>query len=202
MRAMHHPDVVHLDFVGHADVTARILDVDPEWSWEPVSVDEHGLPLLTPEGLLWIRLTILGVTRLGVGSCDNQGHLKTPRDAMKEVIGDAIRNAGMRFGSALDLWSKTDIRLFKKGAIDEQGNTPKKDQNTQVNKPASTGGNSEDQKPPVDTAYYKENLSGAKDLQELQDIFKVLYIDSSGDKNLRDEITNFYNREKLKLAAK
>jgi len=29
--------------------------------------------------------------------------------ATKEIIGDAIRNAGMRFGMALDLWAKTDL---------------------------------------------------------------------------------------------
>jgi len=101
----HHKDVVHLDYVGHAATTNRLLDVDPAWYWEPLAFDEQGLPKLDQNGGLWIRLTILGVTRLGYG--DAQG--KTGGDAMKERIGDALRNAAMRFGVALDLWSKADL---------------------------------------------------------------------------------------------
>ena len=97
---------IHLDYVGHAAVTDRLLAVDPWWGWEPVAVDEHGRPLLDGDGALWIRLTIGGVTRLGVGHADG----KTGPDAMKEAIGDAIRNAAMRFGVALDLWSKEQLR--------------------------------------------------------------------------------------------
>lgn len=102
------PRHIHLDYVGHADVTRRLLEVDPAWQWEPVAEDENGLPLLdaddkgNPVGL-WIKLTALGVTRLGYGSCpSNQG------DAVKVLIGDALRNAAMRFGVALDLWAKGD----------------------------------------------------------------------------------------------
>jgi hypothetical protein len=29
---------------------------------------------------------------------------------VKEAIGDALRNAAMRFGAALDLWAKSDLR--------------------------------------------------------------------------------------------
>lgn len=100
--AWHHPKVVHLDYVGHAALTNRLLDVDPAWSWEPVALDGSGLPAIDKDGGLWIRLTVLGVTRLGYG--DAQG--KTGGDAMKERIGDALRNAAMRFGAALDLWHK------------------------------------------------------------------------------------------------
>jgi hypothetical protein len=96
---------VHLDYVGHAALTARLLDSDPNWTWEPVAFDERGLPALDANGGLWIRLTVAGVTRLGYG--DAQG--KTGPDAMKERIGDALRNAGMRFGAALDLWHKGDL---------------------------------------------------------------------------------------------
>lgn len=94
-----------LDYVGHGAVTARLLDVDPEWTWEPVAFGEDGLPALCwkdgkPVGL-WIRLTVNGVTRLGYGSC-------TPGqfEAEKVLIGDALRNAAMRFGVALELWIK------------------------------------------------------------------------------------------------
>lgn len=95
-----------LDYVGHGAVTSRLLEVDPEWSWEPVAYDERGLPCFDrneagdPVGL-WIRLTVCGVTRLGYGDvAANAFH------AEKQLIGDAIRNAAMRFGVALDLWIK------------------------------------------------------------------------------------------------
>lgn len=94
-----------LDYVGHAAVTARLLEVDPLWSWEPFAVDEHGLPRFDAVGGLWIRLTILGHTRTGYG---DTGGKKGP-NAVKEAIGDAIRNAAMRFGVALDLWSREDL---------------------------------------------------------------------------------------------
>lgn len=99
---------VHLDYVGHAEVTRRLLEVDPAWQWEPLAVEESGLPLIdhddrgNPVGL-WIRLTVLGVTRLGYGSVPpGQG------DAVKVLIGDALRNAALRFGVALDMWAKND----------------------------------------------------------------------------------------------
>jgi hypothetical protein len=95
----------HLDYVGHAAITDRLLDADPAWTWEPLSLDERGLPAFDNNGGLWIKLTIAGVTRLGYG--DAQG--KTGGDAMKERIGDALRNAAMRFGVALDLWHKGDL---------------------------------------------------------------------------------------------
>jgi len=95
---------IMLDFVGHGYLTARLLDVDPTWNWEPVAMDAHGLPLLDEHGGLWIKLTVGGVTRLGYGDA---GGRKGP-NAIKEAIGDALRNAGMRFGLALDLWCKGD----------------------------------------------------------------------------------------------
>ena len=103
--AWHHPDVIHLDYVGHAALTDRMLDADIMWEWEPFAVDDVGLPALDRNGGLWIRLTVDGVTRIGYGSADG----KSGGDAMKEIIGDALRNAGMRFGAALDLWHKGDL---------------------------------------------------------------------------------------------
>jgi hypothetical protein len=96
---------LHLDYVGHAETTDRLLAVDPEWSWEPVAFSPDGLPKLDGNGGLWMRLTVGGVTRLGYG--DAQG--KNGPNAIKEAIGDGIRNAAMRFGVALDLWAKSDL---------------------------------------------------------------------------------------------
>lgn len=95
----------HLSYVGHAALTDRLLDVDPMWTWEPQSLDDKGLPFVDKDGGMWIRLTVCGVTRLGYG--DAQG--KTGGNATKERIGDALRNAAMRFGAALDLWHKGDL---------------------------------------------------------------------------------------------
>ena len=90
---------IHLDYVGHAAVTKRLLEVDPDWTWEPVAFHPNGAPA-AQDGGLWIRLTIAGVTRYGWGDGPD----------VKQQISDAIRNAAMRFGVALDLWSKEDLR--------------------------------------------------------------------------------------------
>ncbi|MFI6326638.1 hypothetical protein ACIBG8_54580 [Nonomuraea sp. NPDC050556] len=91
---------MHLDFVGHAHVTDRLLQVDPGWEWEPLAYDERGLPALDQFGGMWIRLTICGKTRIGYGAADG----KTGPNAIKETIGDAIKVTAMRFGVGLDLW--------------------------------------------------------------------------------------------------
>ena len=113
----HHPDVGHLDYVGHAALTDRLLDVDPAWSWEPVSFGPDGLPAMDRIGGLWIRLTINGVTRLGYGDADG----KTGGNAIKEAIGDALRNAAMRFGAALDLWHKGDLHIEEETPEEQTG---------------------------------------------------------------------------------
>lgn len=98
---------ITLDYVGHATVTDRLLSVDPEWTWEPLALDADGAPLIrrgAKELTMWIRLTVCGVTRLGVGSVAVNAF-----DAEKQLVGDALRNAAMRFGVALDLWSKAEL---------------------------------------------------------------------------------------------
>ena len=96
---------VHLDYMGHADVTLALLEIDPAWCLEPVT-DATGIPIVQNQSgrlVLWAHLTINGVTRLCVGTCgDNKG------DPEKELIGDAIRNGAMRFGVGTRLWSKSD----------------------------------------------------------------------------------------------
>lgn len=104
---------VHLKYVGHAALTDRLLDCDESWTWEPLAFGPDGLPLLDKDGGMWIKLTVCGVTRFGYG--DAQG--KTGPDAMKERIGDALRNAAMRFGAALDLWHKGDLHKDDEDAM-------------------------------------------------------------------------------------
>ena len=90
---------VMLDFVGHAAATDRLLAVDPAWWWEPLALDETGLPAYDKAGGLWIKLHLCDTVTLGYGDGANP----------KERIGDAIRNAAMRRGVALDLWAKEDL---------------------------------------------------------------------------------------------
>lgn len=118
---IHHKNTVHLDYVGHAAATDRLLDTDLEWDWEPFAVGPDGLPALDKNGGLWIKLTVLGKTRIGYGHADG----KQGGDAIKEAIGDAIRNAGMRFGMALHLWHKGALHVDPDEDTEEprRGNT-------------------------------------------------------------------------------
>lgn len=120
---------VQLDYVGHAATTDRLLAVDPEWTWEPVAFDENGLPAFQNRHL-WIKLTVAGVTRYGVGD----------GGSLKECIGDAIRNAAMRFGVALDLWSKEEL---------EQAHGPAVQPSAAVSQPPPTQPPAEDGPPIV-----------------------------------------------------
>lgn len=124
----HHPNVVHLDYVGHAALTDRLLDCDPAWNWEPVAVNDLGVPLTDENGGMWIRLTVCGVTRLGYGHPDG----KKGGDAVKELIGDALRNAAMRFGAALDLWHKGVLHAEYEEDQPEKQPDPKAQHETDV----------------------------------------------------------------------
>lgn len=101
---------VHLDYVGHAALTDRLLDTDPGWNWEPLALTSEGLPLFDASGGLWIKLSVGGMTRLGYGHALEKDYAE-PGMREKEVIGDALRNAAMRFGAALDLWHKGDLHV-------------------------------------------------------------------------------------------
>ena len=68
---------------------------------EPMGINLDGTPVIDQVGGLWIRLTICESTRIGYGASD--AHQKGA-DAIKSAISDAIKNAAMRFGVALDLW--------------------------------------------------------------------------------------------------
>lgn len=123
---------IQLTYVGHAALTDRLLDADPAWTWEPLALDAAGYPVLDRDGGMWIRLTVCGVTRLGYG--DAQG--KTGGDAMKERIGDALRNAAMRFGAALDLWHKGVLHMDEEEAP-ASAPAPRKKQQEPEREPAS-----------------------------------------------------------------
>jgi hypothetical protein len=83
-----------------------LIEIDPEWTWEPTAFDVNGLPAYRVEnGMAHMAgwLTILGVRRLGIGSV-----MHNKPDLLKELISDFIRNASMRFGVCLSLWTKQE----------------------------------------------------------------------------------------------
>ena len=97
---------MQLDFVGHADVTKMLIEIDPEWTWEPTAFDINGLPAYRVEnGMAHMAgwLTVQGVRRLGIGSV-----MHNKPDLLKELISDFIRNSAMRFGICLALWTKQE----------------------------------------------------------------------------------------------
>lgn len=148
--AWHHKEVVHLDYVGHAALTDRLLDCDPHWNWEPLGLNPNGLPII--DGGLWIKLTVCNVTRLGFGNADG----KSGGDAIKELIGDALRNAAMRFGAALDLWHKGDLHADEEPEAAPVKASPQK----QDSKPVTTDENR--------CQWLKTTMSKAKTRSELQ----------------------------------
>jgi len=96
---------IQLDFVGHADITRILIEIDPLWTWEPCGWVGGTPDIQVENGIatMWARLTILGKTMIGVGSARaDKG------DYLKELIGDFLRNASMRFGICLSLWTKSE----------------------------------------------------------------------------------------------
>ena len=95
-------------YLGHSDTSRALTEADPSWTWEPMGYDDHGQPVLVvndkgqPIGM-WGWLTVCGVRRPAYGSC-----MPGKGEAVKELIGDLIRNGAMRFGVAGGLWSKAD----------------------------------------------------------------------------------------------
>lgn len=168
----HHKDVVHLDYVGHAALTDRLLDCDINWNWKPIEFG--GLPAgaVDKDGGMWIELTICGVSRIGYGDSDG----KTGSNAVKERIGDALRNAAMRFGAALDLWHKGELHVEEN--IEPQTKAT----------PAAT--------PPVQnipleikpTDYYIKHIGKAKSLTELQKAYGEIYAEIKNDAKVLAEV--------------
>lgn len=103
----HRQPAIHLDYFGHAYLRLALIAEDPAWNWEPLASTPEGLPVIEKIGkswTMWIRLTVRGVTRLGIGTAPETA------DGMKELIGDALRNAAQSFGFATKLWAKEDAR--------------------------------------------------------------------------------------------
>ena len=122
-----------LDFVGHADVTKMLIEIDSEWTWEPTAFDVNGLPAYRVEnGMAHMAgwLTLHGVRRLGIGSVQ-----ASKPDLLKELVSDFIRNSAMRFGICLSLWTKQEWDDVAPSATPSKP-TIKVETVTKVSKPA------------------------------------------------------------------
>lgn len=94
-----------LDFVGHADITRILIEIDPNWRLVPIAW-ENGRPacnIVNDMATMWFELTILGTARLAIGSAKSNAP-----DLDKVLYGDALRNGAMRFGISLNLWTKNE----------------------------------------------------------------------------------------------
>ena len=83
-----------LDYVGHAAVTDRLNKIAPDWTYTVDNMSAAG-------DTVWIRGTMVigGVSRVEFGDG------KDP----KEAVGNFIRRGAMRFGVAIDLWSREEL---------------------------------------------------------------------------------------------
>ena len=96
---------VQLRYLSHIWVRKALQDADPDWYWEPMGYDSDGQPVIerdsqgNPVGF-WIWLHLLGTKMPGYGSVE-----PGKRDAVKELIGDSLRNAAMRLIGG-QLWVK------------------------------------------------------------------------------------------------
>ena len=95
-----------IDYVGHADVTLMLLAIDPAFEYGWVEDQHNGIMAIEETKDLYVLngwLTLHGVTRKGVGTCE-----KRKQEYHKELIGDLLRNCAMRFGVATSLWSRAE----------------------------------------------------------------------------------------------
>ena len=113
---------VQLKYLGHSDTSRALTECDPGWTWEPMGFTEDGQPVLVtndagqPIGL-WGWVTVCGVRRPAYGTV-----MPGKSEAIKELIGDLIRNGAMRFGVAGGLWSKAD----RSEGSEKQSKAPRK----------------------------------------------------------------------------
>jgi hypothetical protein len=197
-----------LEYVGHAATTDRLLQVDPDWTWAPVAHDERGLPRLDEHGGLWISLTVCGVTRLGYGDAAGK---KGP-NSVKEAIGDAIRNAAMRFGVALDLWAKEDLQAAEPAAKKSPRSAPTPPSAVAQQPAPNPGsalpsGDSELELPPEGAINAKQVkwlwTLARRDLKLGDEAVKAVVVAVTGQESTRAIPTAHYDKvlEELRLAA-
>lgn len=134
---------IDLDYVGHADVNRELTMLDPTWNWEPCGWTDDGTPAIHVRQnkvlVLWGRLTLHGVTRLCVGSCQID-----KEDADKELVGDLIRNGAMRHNVYGSLWSKAEGMSYNESDEPEAKSSEATSTATQPPSNGSTNGHAKE----------------------------------------------------------
>lgn len=123
-----------LDYMGHADITLALIDVDPEWTWEPGWHSTAGPidPFAMGPGVLLARLTVHGKTLPCVGTIE--ARKVDTESALKELVSDMLRNGAMRFGIATLLWAKSQRR----GTDPDESHAPAARRQRQLEQPPWT----------------------------------------------------------------
>jgi len=108
---------INLSYVSHAEITRILIDIDPMWNWQPASWIDGRPAINITNGVatMWATLTLLNKSLIGVGSVRSD-----KPDYEKELVGDFLRNAAMRFGICLSLWSKQDFSQHQEPAPIQQ----------------------------------------------------------------------------------
>jgi hypothetical protein len=127
------PNTPHLEYVGHAEIMDRLDEVDPDWTYtvqrdipetimlkwldtgaspEAIAILAEQYPFKIVNGSITGTLTVLGRTVICVGDAQE----KRGPNALKEMIGDLLRNGAMRLGIGRYLWSRSDRAKAKAAA--------------------------------------------------------------------------------------
>lgn len=97
---------IHIDFVGHANVTDRLNHEAPDWAY---TIDR----IETVDGHI---LGVLGTMTIGGKSIHEAGAVARQSDwgeELKLAVSDFIVRGAMRFGVGLDMWIKGDAATYE-----------------------------------------------------------------------------------------
>jgi len=122
-----------LSYVSHAEITRILIEIDPMWNWQPVAWVNGRPAIHEANGVatMWGTLTLLGKSLVGVGSVRSD-----KPDLDKELVGDFLRNAAMRFGICLSLWSKQDSQAPRNNVSSVYTSYPMNSQDIETSKQA------------------------------------------------------------------
>lgn len=104
-----------IDTINHAVVTDRLNQIAPSWSYEITRfVEVDGADGMKHLLAVFGSMTIGSVTRWEAGEVERPS---TYGDELKKAMSDFIKRAAMRFGVALDLWSKEDLQSAQPSSV-------------------------------------------------------------------------------------
>ena len=124
---------INLAYVSHAEITRILIEIDPMWNWQPVAWVNGRPAIHEANGVatMWGTLTLLGKSLVGVGSVRSD-----KPDLDKELVGDFLRNAAMRFGICLSLWSKQESQAPRNNVSSVYTSYPMNSQDIETSKQA------------------------------------------------------------------